>query len=76
MQIRIRIFRDTWERDKFRMKHARFINRLLWITGKGMCPSCGTYTLRKGKTLPTGEYLPFNCGTSQPSGYTQSPPPR
>ena len=63
MGIRIRVFRNDWERDKFRMKHARFINRFLWITGKGFCPACGTHTPLKGKILPTGEYLPFNCGT-------------
>ena len=63
IRIQIRIFHDEWERDKFRMKHARFINALLWVTGKGFCPACGTHTQRKGQTLLTGEFLPFNCGT-------------
>ena len=68
-------FHDAWERDKFLMRHARAINRFLNPIGKDVCPSCG-HLSSGNRTLPNGDVLPLDCGTTaEPHGYASAIPP-
>ena len=56
-------FHDGWQRDKFLMRHARAINRFLNPSGKMSAHPAG-HLSSGNRTLPNGDVLPLDCGTT------------